>query len=90
MGKEGVYKIVYNVIEQYDPIGIAWCAEDEYKAEAIEIANRCIVLSKEELFEYIKEVFEFWFGGNLASDKDDIYKNIADEIKSKLDNWKKN
>lgn len=84
MDKE-LYNIVYKIIEKYDPISIADFAKDEYKPETIDIANRCYVLTEERLCQYIKEVFEFWFGENLSANKDNIYKCIASEIKNKLD-----
>ncbi len=87
MDKE-TYKIVYNAIEKYDPIGIAYLTENEYEPEAIDITNRCCVLSEEDLYQYTKDVFEFWFGKNLSANKDDIYRYIAREIKSKLDEGK--
>lgn len=79
--KNELYKKVYEIVNKYDLIGIAFVADDEYEPEAIEIANRANILSEDKLAEYIRQVFEFWFGAGLIPKHEAVYKNMAIEIK---------
>lgn len=82
------YKEIYRIIEKYDPAGIAYVSEDEYKSEAIDIANRAYVLSEEKLAEYIYEVFVFWFTAIVVKEDKAIYQQMAKEIKALFQNNK--
>lgn len=76
------YEEIYKIIEKYDLVGIAWCSKDEYKSEAIDIANRASALSEEELAEYIYEVFAFWFSEEVIEQDKSVYQQMAREIKA--------
>jgi hypothetical protein len=79
---EKEYYKVLEIISKYDPLGLIEFGlhENEYMTESIDIANRVSVLEVNELSQYIKDVFEFWFYKNCISDKTRIA--IAKEIKS--------
>ena len=70
--------IVLNILNKYDPIGIITLVnKHEYSIEAIDIANRCNILSLDRLAKYIQEVFKFWFEIEVSDEKS---LKIAEEI----------
>lgn len=80
--KNEQYERVYKIIEEFDPIGIAFVSDDEYAPEARDIANRCGVLEEDELADYIYEVFKFWFGAAIVPKKKEMYSQMAHKIKA--------
>ncbi len=78
-----LYKDIYKIVNKYDPIGIAWYSDDEYKTEVIEICTRAYVLSEKELAKHIYDVFRFWFTASITPHPNSkIYKEMAKEIKA--------
>ena len=76
------YDVVLDILAKYDPVGLAdLCGKNEYSIEAIDIANRAGVLEVDDLAEWCKEVFLFWFSkcGNNVN-----WHDMATEIKEKI------
>lgn len=75
------YKKIYNIVEKYDVMGIACCSSDEYEPEAKDIANLDHSQSEEELAKQIRLVFERWFMPMLLPKENQVFLNMAKEIK---------
>lgn len=75
-------KIVLDVLHKYDPIGVATVGnESEYEPEAIDIGNKCSVVTTEYLALYIRDCFNFWFNEKLNLE---LCEKMAKEIKEKI------
>jgi hypothetical protein len=58
-----MFEIVKKVVNEIDPFNIVWVDENEYEPEIRDLA---IILtgenlSKEEIFQHTKNIFEYWF-----------------------------
>ncbi len=75
-----LYDNVYNLVEKYDPFGIAGYGGNEYEPEIRDIVRKLLnkKLSQKKIFNIIKNVFEDWFYPD--ENRNAIYNEIAKEI----------
>ena len=69
--------IIKEIVNKYDPFGIAFVDEDEYLPEIIDIA--VLSLFKKDIYKIVKNTFESWFYDNGFD-----YREMAKEIEEIL------
>jgi len=75
------YKYVKEIVNKFDPFGIAWVDENEYEPEFRDLCIKLMQkrnLDKSQILKITKAVFEDWF--YVKEENEELYKNMANEL----------
>ena len=75
------YKYTKEIVNKFDPFGIAWVDEDEYEPEFRDLCIKLMQkrnLNKSQILKITKAVFEDWF--YPKEENEELYKDMANEL----------